>query len=93
VTPEPGTAGALASEVCAWLDRLFPDADRGERLKRALGERFGDDGRAVTAELCREVEAVAHGFSRHLAPRSRCCAAPGARCWTCGATAAEIREP
>jgi hypothetical protein len=67
MTPEDGTVGTLASDLCAWIDRLFPDADRGERLKRALDERFGDDGRAVTAELCREIEAVAHGFSRHFA--------------------------
>ncbi len=61
------TAGALASDLCGWVDRLFPDADRGERLKRALDERFGGDARAVTGELCREIEAVAHGFSRHFA--------------------------
>jgi hypothetical protein len=67
VTPEALTAGALASDLCAWIDRLFPDAARGERLKRALGERFGDDARAVTDDLCREVEAVAHEFSRHFA--------------------------
>jgi Peptidase family S41 len=66
MTPEAGTVGALASDLCAWIDRLFPDPDRGERLKRALNERFGDDGRAVTDELCREVEAVAHELSRHL---------------------------
>jgi hypothetical protein len=66
MTPEAGTAGALAAGLCAWIDRLFPDADRGERLKRALDERFGGDTRAVTDDLCREVEAVAHGFSRHL---------------------------
>jgi hypothetical protein len=66
MTREAGTAGALASELCAWIERLFPDAGRGERLERALEERFGDDGRAVSEELCREVEAVAHGFSRHL---------------------------
>jgi hypothetical protein len=61
------TARALASELRAWIDRLFPDADRGERLKRALGERFGGDARPVTGELCREIEAVAHDFSRHFA--------------------------
>jgi C-terminal processing protease CtpA/Prc len=60
------TAHALASEICAWLDRLFPDRERGERLKEALGERFGDDDRPVTAELCRQVETVAHAFSRHF---------------------------
>jgi hypothetical protein len=67
MTPEDGTAGALASDLCAWIDRLFPDADRGERLKRALRERFGDDARGVTDDLCREVEAVAQEFSRHFA--------------------------
>jgi hypothetical protein len=66
MTPGAGTAGALASDLCAWIDRLFPDAERGERLKGALNERFGDDARAVTDDLCREVEAVAHEFSRHL---------------------------
>ena len=63
---EAGTARALASDLCTWIDRLFPDADRGERLERALEERFGDDARAVTGELCAEVEAVAHAFSRHF---------------------------
>jgi hypothetical protein len=67
MTPETGTAGDLARDLCAWIDRLFPDAERGGRLKRALEERFGDDARVVSDELCREVEAVAHGFSRHLA--------------------------
>jgi C-terminal processing protease CtpA/Prc len=61
------TARALASDLSGWIDRLFPDADRGERLKRALDERFGDDARAVTSELCGEIEAVAHDFSRHFA--------------------------
>ena len=65
--PEAGTVGALAWQLCAWIDRLFPDADRGERLKRALAERFGDDARTVTGEVCREIEAVAHDFSRHFA--------------------------
>jgi hypothetical protein len=37
-----------------------------KRLKRALDERFGDDARAVTGDLCREIEAVAHDFSRHF---------------------------
>jgi hypothetical protein len=67
MTPEAGTAGALVSALCVWLDRLFPDADRGERLKRALDERFGEDTRTVTGSLCREVEGVAHEFSRHFA--------------------------
>jgi hypothetical protein len=67
MTPEPGTAGALVSDLCAWIDRLFPDVDRGARIERALAERFGDDARAVTDDLCREVEAVAHDFSRHFA--------------------------
>jgi hypothetical protein len=67
MTPQAGTAAALAFDLCAWIDRLFPDTDRGDRLKRALDERFGDDARVVTDELCREVEAVAHEFSRHFA--------------------------
>jgi Peptidase family S41 len=66
-TEEAGTARALASDLCGWIDRLFPDADRGERLKQALDERLGDDSRAVTSELCGEIEAVAHDFSRHFA--------------------------
>jgi Peptidase family S41 len=67
MTSQAGTVGALASDLCAWIDRLFPDPDRGECLKRALAERFGDDTRAVTDEACREMEAVARAFSRHLA--------------------------
>jgi hypothetical protein len=60
------TAAALVGDLGGWIDRLFPDADRGQRLKAALDERFGDDARTVTEEVCREVEAVAHGFSRHF---------------------------
>jgi hypothetical protein len=67
MTPKAGPAGALVSDLCAWIDRLFPDVGRGDPLKRALDERFGDDARAVTGDLCREIEAVAHDFSRHLA--------------------------
>ena len=66
MAPEAQTAAALVVDLCAWIDRLFPDADRGRRLTAALAERFGGDARAVTAELCRELEAVAHPFSRHL---------------------------
>jgi hypothetical protein len=65
-TDESGTARALASSLGAWIDRLFPDAERGDRLKRALEERFGDDSRAVGAELCGQMAAVAHEFSRHF---------------------------
>lgn len=67
MTPEAGTVAALASDLRGWLDRLFPDRDRGERLERALDERFGEDARSVTGEACREIEAVAHAFSRHFA--------------------------
>jgi hypothetical protein len=64
---EAETARELASQLCVWIDRLFPDRDRGERLQRALRDRFGQDGRVATGEMCREVEAVAHAFSRHFA--------------------------
>jgi len=60
------TAAALTSGLCGWLERLFPDRDRGERLQHALRERFGDDTRAVDAELCAEIETAAHAFSRHF---------------------------
>jgi Peptidase family S41 len=66
MTPEGGTAAALLTDVSAWIDELFPDVDRGERLKRALADRFENDARTVTAEVCREIEAVAHEFSRHF---------------------------
>ena len=66
MTPEADSAAALVRELCVWLDRLFPDADRGERLKRALEERFGADARPVTDQLCRQVEGVARDFSRHF---------------------------
>jgi hypothetical protein len=65
-SPAAPTAAALTRDLRPWIDRLFPDADRGERLARALEERFGSDTRPVTEDLCREVEAVAHAFSRHL---------------------------
>ncbi len=61
------TAAALTSGLRDWLDRLFPDRDRGERLQQALRERFGDDTRPVNAELCTEIETAAHAFSRHFA--------------------------
>ena len=63
---EAGTAGTLAADLCGWIDRLFPDAERGERLKRALCERFGDDVRAVDTGVCGEMETVARDFSRHV---------------------------
>jgi len=66
MTREADTAAALVRELCVWLDRLFPDIDRGERLQRALDERFGADARPVTGRLCREVEAVARDLSRHF---------------------------
>src|SRR3712207_1376433 len=66
MTPDARTAAALSSALCAWIDRLCPDADRAERLRRALDERFGGDARPVTEDLCREVEAVAHDFSRYF---------------------------
>ena len=43
------TAAGLTTGLCGWLDRLFPDRDRGEALQQALRERFGDDTRAVDA--------------------------------------------
>jgi Peptidase family S41 len=61
------TAPALTVQLRAWIDRLFPDPERGERLAGALEQRFGADARPVTEDLCREVETVAHEFSRHFA--------------------------
>src|SRR5690242_18929059 len=66
MTPGARRAAELVSALGAWIDRLFPAADRGERLNRTLADRFAGEGRPVTAELCREVEAVAHRFARHL---------------------------
>jgi hypothetical protein len=60
------TAAALTSELCGWLERLFPDRERGERLQAALRERFGEDAREVDAALCAEMETAAHAFSRHF---------------------------
>src|SRR6185295_19909290 len=65
--PQAGTGAQLVAALRVWIDRLFPDVARAERLARALDERFGGDARPVTEELCREVEAVAHDFSRHFA--------------------------
>ncbi len=45
MSPEGDTAAALVADLCGWIDRLFPDADRGRRLRAALEERFGDDAR------------------------------------------------
>jgi hypothetical protein len=60
------TVRALAGRLDGWLDRRFPEPERGARLRAVLADRFGSDERPVTAETCREIEAVAHGFSRHL---------------------------
>lgn len=61
-----GTTDALIQALIAWIERLFPDPPRGERLKRSLADRFGGDSRMVTAEVCAEVECVCHEHSRHL---------------------------
>jgi hypothetical protein len=61
------SAAALVDAIGAWIDTLFPDAQRAARLKQALSARFGDDPRPVTEELCGEIETVAHAFSRHFA--------------------------
>src|SRR3954463_4271396 len=67
MTLEARTVGELARDLGAWIDRLFPDHDRGERLERALEERFGHDARAVSDHAWREGGGVAPGFSRPLA--------------------------
>jgi C-terminal processing protease CtpA/Prc len=61
------TAGTLVSALGMWIDRLFPDPERGARLQRALDDTFGDDDRAITEHVCREIEEVAWRFSRHFA--------------------------
>jgi Peptidase family S41 len=61
------SAAALIEGLCRWTDVLFPDPERGERLKAALLDRFGDDRRAVSADVCIEIEAVAQRFARHVA--------------------------
>jgi len=69
MSPEEDAAAALVADLSGWLDRLFPDRDRGRRLKAALDERFGGDERPVTEELCRDVEAVARSADRMQARR------------------------
>src|SRR3954454_13996903 len=66
MSPEAEPAAALVADLCGWIGRLVPDVDRRGPLKRALAARFGDDARTVTEDVCREVEAVAHAFSRHF---------------------------
>ena len=61
------SAAALIEGLCRWTDVLFPDRERGERLKAALLDRFGADQRAVSADVCAEIEAVARRFARHVA--------------------------
>jgi C-terminal processing protease CtpA/Prc len=61
------SAAALIEGLCRWTDMLFPDAERGGHMKTALLDRFGDDQRAVSADVCAEIEAVAQRFARHLA--------------------------
>lgn len=61
------SAAALIGGLCRWTDVLFPDPERGERLKAALQDRFGDDRRAVSADVCIEIEAIAQRFARHVA--------------------------
>lgn len=59
-------AGTLVAHLCEWLDRLFPDAPRRDALTEALDAAFAGDHRPVTAEVCREIEGVAHRYSRHV---------------------------
>ena len=61
------SAAALIGGLCRWTDVLFPDAERGARMKAALLDRFGADQRAVSADVCAEIEAVARRFARHVA--------------------------
>ena len=63
----PMSAAALIGGLCRWTDVLFPDAERGARMKAALLDRFGADQRAVSADVCAEIEAVAQRFARHVA--------------------------
>lgn len=61
-----GATDAPIQALITWVGRLFPDPPRGERLERSLAARFGGDSRAVTAEVCAEIEATCHEHSRHL---------------------------
>jgi C-terminal processing protease CtpA/Prc len=58
------TTRALVSALGAWIDRLFPDRERGERLRQALDD--AGDEREVSEPVCRELEAVAQRFARHF---------------------------
>ena len=60
------SAAALIDGLSRWTDELFPDPERGDRLKAALVDRFADDERAVSAGVCAEIEAVAQSFARHI---------------------------
>ena len=71
--PEPAAGGpgdasarSLVGALGRWIDRLFPDLARGERLKGALLAGFGTVDRPVSAAACREIEHASHAFSRHL---------------------------
>jgi hypothetical protein len=64
-TAELTTAG-LTAALCRWIDRLWPDAARGELVAGELRDAFGRDGSPIDAESCAAVQAVANRRSRHL---------------------------
>jgi C-terminal processing protease CtpA/Prc len=66
VASSADTTATLIRALVEWIDRLFPDPARAERLRSALVDRFGDDPRPVTGEICAGVEAVCQEVSRHL---------------------------
>lgn len=56
----------LVTGLCRWIDRIWPDPERGELVAGELRDAFDGDGRPVSAEVCAEVQAVGNRWSRHL---------------------------
>jgi alkanesulfonate monooxygenase SsuD/methylene tetrahydromethanopterin reductase-like flavin-dependent oxidoreductase (luciferase family) len=50
-----------------WLRALPPEQERITKLIDELRTRFGERTDPVTATVCREIEAAAWAYSRHLA--------------------------
>jgi hypothetical protein len=62
----PLATADLVGRLCRWIDRLWPDPDRGTRVAADLRAAFDGDIRPVDAEVCAAVQAVANRHSRHL---------------------------
>jgi hypothetical protein len=56
----------LVIALCRWIDRIWPDPERGNLVASELRDAFDGDSRPVSAAVCADVQALANRWSRHL---------------------------